>query len=405
MNILIVTQLYPQPDDIGDNKPTKTVEYFAKEWVMEGHRVVVIHCPSKFPLVYYLIPSMIKNKFAGKLSFIVPPIESREFLQRDEYGIKVYRLPMFKLFPGSGYSSQKMLNQTNTIAKLLEELSFEPDIVMGHFANPSTELVANLAKYYKIKSSIVFHNDCNKRSIKKYKLESLVNNIGAIGARSKIEAEELKRLLKLERNPFICYSGVPNDAIESAEKICVKHDYSNGIKYIYVGSLIKRKNVDAVIKGFVNQSKENDTLKIIGGGPEEDNLKLLTSKLNAEHRVIFTGRVTREEVLNQMKEAQVFTLVSDAETFGMVYIEAMLQGCLTIASRGGGFDGLIKDGQNGFICNPGDDQMLKSIYRRIEGMTEQQRNTIGQNAIDTAVNFSEKLVAKRYLNKVLKMQT
>ena len=37
MNILIITQLYPQLDDVGDNKPTKTVEYFAKEWVKKGH--------------------------------------------------------------------------------------------------------------------------------------------------------------------------------------------------------------------------------------------------------------------------------------------------------------------------------------------------------------------------------
>ena len=49
MNILIITQLYPQPDDVGDNKPTKTVEYFAKEWIKEGHRVVLVQSPSKFP--------------------------------------------------------------------------------------------------------------------------------------------------------------------------------------------------------------------------------------------------------------------------------------------------------------------------------------------------------------------
>ena len=53
-----------------------------------------------------------------------------------------------------------------------------------------------------------------------------------------------------------------------------------------------------------------------------------------------------------MKNAQIFTLISDNETFGMVYIEAMLQGCLVIASKGGGFDGIIQDGINGFICNP-----------------------------------------------------
>ena len=56
MNILVITQLYPQPDDVGDNKPTRTVEYFAKEWVKSGNKVIVAHCPSRFPFIFYLIP-------------------------------------------------------------------------------------------------------------------------------------------------------------------------------------------------------------------------------------------------------------------------------------------------------------------------------------------------------------
>ena len=87
MRILIITQLYPQPDDVGDNKPTKTVEYFAKEWVKEGHKVIVAHCPSKFPFVFYLIPPAIKNKLAGATSNIFPSLSSRRQLRRKEFGI------------------------------------------------------------------------------------------------------------------------------------------------------------------------------------------------------------------------------------------------------------------------------------------------------------------------------
>ena len=42
-------------------------------------------------------------------------------------------------------------------------------------------------------------------------------------------------------------------------------------------------------------------------------------------------------------------MVSDNETFGMVYIEAMLAGCVTIASKAGGVDGVIIDGKMDFI--------------------------------------------------------
>ncbi|MCR4939003.1 MAG: glycosyltransferase [Treponemataceae bacterium] len=404
MNILVITQLYPQPDDSGDNKPTRTVEYFAKEWVKSGNKVIVAHCPSRFPFLFYLIPPQIKNKLAGATSNIFPPLSSRKKLIREEFGIKVYRFPMIKVFPGNGYSAEMMEKQANEIFECLKKEGFEPDLVVGHFANPSTELTAILAEKYKAKSSIVFHHDCTEVNIEKYRIKENIKKIGAIGARSVIEAEDIRRRLGLLNTPFICYSGAPNDAVQCAKKVCDKQEFSEGIRHIYVGSLIKRKHLDVVIRAFLKNSGLKDTLTVVGGGPEEESLHKLAHSLNAGKRVVFTGRIPRDEVLKKMSEAQVFTLISDGETFGMVYIEAMLQGCLTIASKGGGFDGLIKDGVNGFICEPGNQTELENVYMRIATMSTEQRNKIGQAAIDTAIHYSEREVAERYLTDILENQ-
>ena len=404
MRILIITQLYPEPDDVGGNKPTHTVEYFAKEWVSMGHQVIVAHCSSRFPFIFYLIPPKIKDKLAGATSNIFPPLSSRKKIAREEFGIKIYRFPMFKLFPGNGYTKHKMLTQAREICNCLDKQGFIPDLVVGHFANPSTELTTIIAEKYKAKSSIVFHHDCTDVNIEKYRLRENVAKIGAIGARSVIEAREIKERLQLETMPFICYSGAPNDAVQVAKKICDKQDFSDGIRHIYVGSLIKRKHLDVVIKSFLNTAGDKDTLTVVGGGPEEERLHALVSKFRANDRIIFTGRIPRDQVLNKMSTSHVFTLISDGETFGMVYIEAMLQGCLTIASKGGGFDGLIQDGVNGFICEPGDQKNLEETYKRIASMSTEERNKIGQAAIDTAIHYSEKEVAERYLNDVLENQ-
>jgi len=48
MNILIITQMYWQQEKNGDNGETKTVNYFARDWAALGHKVIVVHCPSKF---------------------------------------------------------------------------------------------------------------------------------------------------------------------------------------------------------------------------------------------------------------------------------------------------------------------------------------------------------------------
>lgn len=404
MNILVITQMYSQPDDVGDNKPTKTVNYFVKEWVAMGHSVVVMHCPSKFPIILYKLPDLIKNRFAGRISTMVPPVESRRILEREENGAKVYRLPMLKFAPGRPYSSSAMKKQAKKIEERLEILHFTPELVLGHFANPSTELVAEVAEHYKAKSSIVFHQDCTETGISKYRLAENTKRIKAIGCRSIIEAKQVQERLGLTQEPFVCCSGAPNDAVVAAEKVCKKMDLSDGIRFIYVGSLIKRKHMDVVLRTFDNIAGEKDSLKVVGGGPEEDNLKQLAAKLKHGEQIKFTGRISRSDVLKEMKEAQVFTLISDGETYGMVYIEAMLQGCLTIASKGQGFDGIIQDGVNGFICEAGNEDMLSSIYKRIIAMSEDERNCIGQAAIDTAIHYSEREVAERYLNDILENQ-
>lgn len=404
MNILIITQMYSQPDDVGDNRPTKTVNYFAREWVAAGHNVLVIHCSSKFPLPFYYAPKFITNAIASKTSNIIPPIESRKTLKREENGVKVYRIPMLKAFPGRAYSENIIAKTETLIKQILLENAFVPEIVVGHFANPSLEIVCDLAREYNAKSSIVFHHDCTKQNITKYRMEKNLHNVGAIGVRSLPEAKEVQALLGLAELPFLCYSGVPNEAIKNAETECNKHDFTDGVKHIYVGSLIARKHLDSTIEAFVStygDSNSRATLEVVGGGVEEQNLKNLTEKLNASNKVNFVGRVAREDVLRRMKESNVFTLISDDEVYGMVYIEAMLQGCLVIASKGGGFDGIIIDGENGFLCNPGDAKMLSSIYRRIEELSVEERNRIGQRAINTAKRFSEAEVAENYLNDIL----
>ena len=269
---------------------------------------------------------------------------------------------------------------------------------------PSLERVANLAEYYNAKSSIVFHHDCTETGIKKYRIKENIGRVGAIGARSIVEAEQIKARLKLDSLPFVCCSGVPNEAASSAKRICDKHDYSDGIRHIYVGSLIKRKHLDVVIKAFLNVAGPKDTLSVIGGGPEEETLKSMVSDLKEENRIHFMGRLSREEVIKRMEESQIFSLISHGETYGMVYIEAMLQGCLTIASRGEGFDGIIQDGINGFICEPGDQAALERVYKRISAMSTSERNKIGQSAINTAIHYSEREVAEKYLVDILRNQ-
>ena len=80
----------------------------------------------------------------------------------------------------------------------------------------------------------------------------------------------------------------------------------------------------------------------------------------------------------------------------------MLQGCIVIASKFGGVDGIIKDGENGFLCEEGDEEKLIRVFNRIKSMTIEEKRTISRNAVETAKIFTEKTVAERYLCQICK---
>lgn len=407
MNLLVVTQIYPEPYDDDDNKPTRTVEYFSKEWVKQGHKVLVIHCDSRFPKPFYYVPSFIKDYISNRYASQFPPIESTKKLKRQEFGIDIYSYPILKYYPGQGYSSKKLQKASKEIARYINEVGFKPDVVIGHFANPSLEIVVNLAKMFKAKSSIVFHLDCTEANISKYRIRENITQVGAIGARSLVEANEIAKRLNLNRIPFVCCSGVPNEEYVDVSTQCIKHDYCDReIEYLFVGSLFHRKHPETVVSAFsqLSSSTQNRHLTIIGVGTEDKNIQSLIKSKGIEHLVTLKGRIPRAGVIETMQNSHIFTLVSENEAFGMVYIEAMLQGCLVIASRGEGFDGIIVDGKNGFLCKAGDTQELFQIYKKIEAMTYEERNAIGCAAIETALHFSEREVAEKYLNDILENQ-
>ena len=95
-------------------------------------------------------------------------------------------------------------------------------------------------------------------------------------------------------------------------------------------------------------------LLLVGGGPQQQQLKQLTEELGLTDYVIFTGRVPHGEVdryyslvdllIYPRKSMRLTDLVTPLKP-----LEAMAQGKLVLASDVGGHKELITDGVNGFL--------------------------------------------------------
>jgi glycosyltransferase involved in cell wall biosynthesis len=134
-------------------------------------------------------------------------------------------------------------------------------------------------------------------------------------------------------------------------------EYREQTAYIItICRLIKRKNVDIVIRAAAPILKNRDCkLVVVGDGPERERLQLLAESEGVRDKVLFTGVISEEEKYRWLHRADIFVLAStglggkDFEGFGIVYVEAAFYGCAVIGSRHGGAPEAV--GDKGEIIN------------------------------------------------------
>jgi len=87
----------------------------------------------------------------------------------------------------------------------------------------------------------------------------------------------------------------PNQNIEDLRK---KYNLNNNIVFIYIGTMVKSRKLDLIVKAFHHVKKEikNAKLLMIGDGSGKGELKEISMALNLGDDVIFTGRVPYSEI-------------------------------------------------------------------------------------------------------------
>ncbi len=106
-----------------------------------------------------------------------------------------------------------------------------------------------------------------------------------------------------------------------------------GHAYLYVGQLIRRKNVTALIQAFSTIAAPADTLTIVGTGPLETELRTAAATSPAANRITFRGHLEGQQLLDAYAAADTLVLPSTEEVWGLVVNEALAAGLHTVVSR------------------------------------------------------------------------
>jgi glycosyltransferase involved in cell wall biosynthesis len=137
---------------------------------------------------------------------------------------------------------------------------------------------------------------------------------------------------------------------------------------IFVGRLIKEKNVDILIEAvdIVRKTLPGIRVHIIGDGPEKERIMGIVTGRGLANNVTFFGFMDYIEVIARIKSSKVLVLPSSREGFGMVVIEAYACGVPVITvncPRNAAYE-LVNEG-SGFIVDLDAKEISDSILKII----------------------------------------
>jgi len=203
-------------------------------------------------------------------------------------------------------------------------------------------------------------------------------------------------LQKTIKSEVACDSTYIPNVIDTGTFSFTKKESVANFAFFTAGSLIPRKGMDVTIKAFneVIKTYPHARLRIVGEGPERKNLEALITSLNLHNKVELLGFCDRKVIAKEMQEAKCFVLASKAETFGVVYVEAMTTGTPVIATKCQGPEHLITT-KNGLLVAV--DDHVAVAHAMITMITNYKQYDLQKISSEAINSFSPTAISKRLL--------
>lgn len=299
---------------------------------------------------------------AGHKAFIVTP------QPRDYDGPKVPGIIMVGgATPIRSFHTSAQVSASVDIEKL-EEVLREQNFDILHFHEP---WVPMLSRQILMRSDAIhigtFHAAMSERRtsrtvervITPY-TKSILKYLDILTAVSPVATNYVKSLT--QRKIYI----IPNaiDLAKYSKKETNPKKDKNKKTILYIGRLEKRKAVKHLIEAFgvINSIHKQYELLIVGEGPEKSNIEEQIKENNISN-ITFLGHVDNDEKIRLLQTSDVFcSPAMYGESFGIVLLEAMASGCVTVAGANAGYESVLTGSGQISLINPKD---TKEFARRL----------------------------------------
>jgi glycosyltransferase involved in cell wall biosynthesis len=258
--------------------------------------------------------------------------------------IRIHQLP-FK--PPYGYYFN-----AKHLRKLLHKI--QPDLLNTHYASGYGTL-ARLSGFHpnllSVWGSDVFDFPYESR----IKMKIMQRNLAVadqIASTSNIMKQQTEKIYRPNKEIAITPFGVDCERFRPIETNKISNN--NRIRIGTVKKMASKYGIATLIEAFAivkRKYKGDIELALVGGGPEEDKLKMLAQRLNVDNYVDFVGPVPHHSVPDYLNSFDIYVALStlDSESFGVAIIEASACGVPVVVSDAGGLPEVVVDGKTGYI--------------------------------------------------------
>jgi glycosyltransferase involved in cell wall biosynthesis len=175
---------------------------------------------------------------------------------------------------------------------------------------------------------------------------------------------------------------------------------SKYFSWLSIGRMEDQKDFKTLILAFKSLSTKypNAILSIYGDGPLRLELIRFIKFHNLEDHVELKG--TTNDVANVLKQGNALVLSSKWEGLPNVIIEAIASGKPVVSSNVGGVNELVKDGFNGFLCEPGNSQQLFQKMSNLMDLNTLLYEQFCINSLNHAKNFELNSIMSKWVREI-----
>ena len=380
MNILEITTLYPKNDNT--ERATEFLHEYNKG-LCKDHSIKVVFLSRKYPKIFQYVRRLpIIKKYTSAYSDKTHLKQEEIYYQGD---IPVYEMPIKKFIPHGEFPKSEIRRCKKKIKAFLEEQNFTPDIVLLDFLCPSIFFEGIFDKNCII-CAIPHYTDLSY-CYKNKAYAAISAKLDAILYRSPMQKKLFESANISSDRSFTMISGVPEDVVEE------RTVHTRVKSFLTVCRFTKTKNIHLVIQSLAKLTDRDWTYTIVGQGEERESIIQAIDKFGISDRCKLIDWLPKAEVYKLMASSDCFIMPSIKETFGMVYLESMAKGCIAIGSKNEGCDGIIVNGENGFLVDPNSLDDIENTIKLVMDLPVEEVQRISQNAINMAkMSTNEKLI-------------